>query len=180
MTVRRQEMKEPGMKEPRLEMARIAVLIAVSMVGLGGLAAGALVGQAAAATTERLVVDRFTGLALGGVDPVAYFTDAKMRAGRPEFVLQAQGAVRRFQNENNRAFFRANPEIYAPRFGGYDPVDVARGVAVAGNPRLWLIHGQRLYLFAREENQAAFAANPEKVLQTATDIWPDVWEKLAQ
>ena len=27
------------------------------------------------ATTERLVTDRFTGLAIGGFDPVAYFTE---------------------------------------------------------------------------------------------------------
>ena len=34
----------------------------------------------------------------------------------------------------NRAAFAANPDIYMPRFGGYDPLGVARGVAVAGNP----------------------------------------------
>ena len=169
------------MKQRRFEMARIAVLIVLFAVGLGGLAGGALVGQPAfASTTERLVVDRYTGLALGGVDPVAYFTDAKMRTGRPEVELRAQGAVWRFENEDNRAFFLANPEIYAPQFGGYDPVDVARGIAVAGRPRLWLIHGQRLYLFAREESQAAFAADPEKVLRPAADNWLDVRETLAQ
>ena len=71
------------------------------------------------------------------------------------------GAVWRFRNEGNRAAFVGHPEIYGPQFGGYDPVDVARGVTVAGNPRFWLIRGQRLYLFGREEAATAFAANPE-------------------
>ena len=37
---------------------------------------------------------------------------------------------------------------------------VARGVTVAGNPRFWLVSGERLYLFGREENRDAFAADP--------------------
>jgi hypothetical protein len=43
--------------------------VAVS-AGLG------LVGPIGAATTERVVVDRNSGLAISGFDPVAYFTDA--------------------------------------------------------------------------------------------------------
>jgi len=35
-----------------------------------------------AATTERIVVDWHTGLAIGGYDPVAFFTDGKPIAGR--------------------------------------------------------------------------------------------------
>ena len=49
------------------------------------------------------------------------------------------GAVWRFRNEGNRASFVAHPEIYGPQFGGYDPVDLGRGVTYAGNPRFWVI-----------------------------------------
>ena len=58
-----------------------------------------------------------------------------------EFEASQAGAVWRFRNEGNRASFVAHPEIYGPQFGGYDPIDVARGVTVAGNPRFWLIVG---------------------------------------
>ena len=71
--------------------------------------------------------------------------------GLPDFEVAAAGAVWRFRNEGNRASFVAHPEIYGPQFGGYDPVDLARGVTYAGNPRFWLVNGQRLYLFGREE-----------------------------
>ena len=107
-----------------------------------------------------MVVNRYTGLAIEGFDPVAYFVDGQASVGLAEFEASAAGAVWRFRNEGNRASFAAHPEIYGPQFGGYDPVDVARGVTVAGNPWFWLISGQRLYLFGREDNRKAFAADP--------------------
>jgi YHS domain-containing protein len=170
MTPPRQEFKERW-----LEFARIAALC--------GLLPGVFLWAnplARAATTERVVVDRFTGLAIGGVDPVAYFTDKQMRVGEADFELTAMGAVWRFCNADNRTFFQAAPQVYAPQFGGYDPVDVARGVAVAGVPRLWIVHAQRLYLFSREESRDAFAADPEQVLHSADAAWPRVRDALAE
>src|SRR4051812_21152366 len=44
-----------------------------------------------AATTERVVADRYTGLAIGGFDPVAYFTDAQPVRGDADYELSAAG-----------------------------------------------------------------------------------------
>jgi hypothetical protein len=148
---------------------------------LAGVAAMAGVEIAAqAATTERVVVDRYTGLALGGFDPVAYFTDARPMAGQPGFEVSEGGAVWRFRNEGNRAFFVRHPEIYGPQFGGYDPTGLARGVTFAGNPRFWLISGQRLFLFGAEESRDAFAADPSAVMREAKQRWPGLKETLAR
>ncbi len=133
-----------------------------------------------AATTERVVANRFSGLAIEGYDPVAYFVDARPMVGLPEFEASAAGVVWRFRNEGNRASFVAHPDIYGPRFGGYDPVDLARGVPVAGNPRFWLVSGERLYLFGREENRDAFAADSERLLKLANSRWPALERDLAQ
>lgn len=133
-----------------------------------------------AATTERVVVSRFSGLAIDGFDPVAYFADARPEMGSEQFEASASGAVWRFRNEGNRASFVAHPDIYGPQFGGYDPIDVARGVTVAGNPNFWLISGQRLYLFGREETRNAFAADPAAVLSKAIARWPALEQNLAQ
>jgi YHS domain-containing protein len=134
---------------------------------------------ARAATTERVVVNRHTGLAIAGFDPVAYFTDSEAKVGEAGFEAAQGGAVWRFCNDQNRSFFLARPDIYAPQFGGYDPVDVARGVAVPGNSRLFLVSGQRLYLFAREDSRNAFAANPEQYLHDARRQWPALMAELA-
>jgi hypothetical protein len=135
---------------------------------------------AQAATTERVIVNHYTGVAIEGFDPVAYFVDARPVIGLPDFEASEAGAVWRFHNEGNRASFVAHPEIYGPQFGGYDPTDLARGVTFAGNPRFWLISGQRLYLFGREESRDAFAADPERFLRDANLRWPPLEQGLAQ
>jgi hypothetical protein len=135
---------------------------------------------ALAATTERVVVNRYSGLAIEGFDPVAYFTDSVAVQGAPDFEASEAGAVWRFRNEGNRASFMAHPEIYAPQFGGYDPIDLGRGVTYAGNPRFWVVTGQRLYLFGREETRDAFTADPSRFLKDATARWPALEQGLAQ
>ena len=133
-----------------------------------------------AGTTERVVSDRFTGLAIAGFDPVGYFTDARALPGDPAYELSEEGVVWRFHNEGNRASFAAHPEIYGPQFGGYDPVDVSRGVAYPGNPQLWLVKDQRLYLFGREESRDAFAAAPAAVLAAARKRWTVLRSELSR
>jgi hypothetical protein len=131
-------------------------------------------------TTERIVVNRYSGLAIEGFDPVAYFTEAQPVLGLPDFEAAESGAIWRFHNASNRDAFAAHPEIYGPQFGGYDPIDVARGVAYAGNPRFFVVTGQRLYLFGREESRNAFAANPARFLKDARARWPGLEKTLAQ
>ena len=133
-----------------------------------------------AATTERIVVNRFSGVAIEGFDPVGYFVDGGPVQGTAEFEASLWGAVWRFRNEGNRAEFLAHPEVYGPQFGGYDPTDIARGVVIAGNPRFFVISAQRLYLFSREDSRDAFAANPERFLYEVGKRWPALQEQLSQ
>src|SRR5262245_41408264 len=132
-----------------------------------------------AATAERIVVDRHTGLAIGGFDPVAYFVEAEAGLGRGGFEDALADTAWRFRNEGNRAAFVDNPEVYMPRFGGYDPVAVAREVGVEGNPRIWLIVENRLYLFYSPEARAAFADNFRTIIEAAARSWPAVQTTLS-
>lgn len=132
-----------------------------------------------AATTEYIVTDRNSGLAIHGFDPVAYFTNRAPLLGRGEYEHRHAGVVWRFRNPGNLGAFAADPDIYMPRFGGYDPIGVGRGVAVAGDPRIWLIVGDRLYLFQSPESKAAFAADSEHAAAAADDAWPTVQRTLS-
>jgi hypothetical protein len=174
MTAERQEScrRRPG-------LALIGLL--AGLAAFGSLEAGFWtgVGTALGATTERVVVNRYTGLAIEGFDPVAYFVDTRPVRGLPHFEAAAEGAVWRFRNDSNRSAFVAHPEIYGPQFGGYDPIDLARGVTYAGNPRFWMVSGQRLYLFGREENRTAFAADPARFVKEAASHWPEALRTLA-
>ncbi len=135
---------------------------------------------ALAAFTERVVVDRNTGLAIGGYDPVAYFTDGSAIAGQEAFEVSLGGAVWRFCNEANKAFFLASPDIYAPQFGGYDPVDLVRGNIVAGRAQIFLIAERRLYLFNHVDNRDKFAAAPQRFARKAADHWPALRDTLPE
>jgi hypothetical protein len=179
MTAQRQERHvSRGETGIRPGIALIALLTGFAWAGLGALIC--LPFAAGATTTERVVVNRYSGLAIEGFDPVAYFANARPTVGLPDFEVSESGAVWRFRNEGNRASFVAHPDIYGPQFGGYDPISLARGVTFAGNPRFWLISGERLYLFGREEHRDAFAADPEQFLRQANARWPQLEQELAQ
>jgi hypothetical protein len=133
-----------------------------------------------AAPADRLVVDPASGLAISGFDPVAYFTENKALLGRPDVELTQNDAVWRFRNVGNRAAFAEHPEVYAPQFGGYDPVAIERETSVAGHPQIWAVAGERLYLFYDAKARAVFLQNPGRVLENATRKWPAVARTLAR
>jgi hypothetical protein len=155
-----------------LDAGRKAALIAI----LSSMPAATLI----AATSEQVVQDRHTGLALGGVDPVNYFTEGQPHAGLADFETSEAGAVWRFRNSGNLLMFKARPDVYGPQFGGYDPVDIARGVPCPGNPQIWLISGQRLYLFSSENHRDAFVADATRALRDAQAQWPVLRITLAE
>jgi YHS domain-containing protein len=92
----------------------------------------------------------FTGLvpgtAVGGYDAVAYHTQGKPVQGSTEFTHQWKGAEWRFASQENLETFRADPEAYAPQFGGYCAYGVAKGYAVKGEPEVWKVVDGKLYL----------------------------------
>ena len=144
------------------------------------LAASLLAGPAGAGTSERIVADPNSGLAIYGFDPIAYFTDGTPVRGREDVELIFSDAVWRFRHESDRAAFLAHPDVYAPQFGGYDPVDVAQGRTIPGHPQLWLVRGQRLYLFASERNRATFARTAGVLLVDAYQRWPALHDSLPE
>jgi hypothetical protein len=161
---------------PSAADTRLAITFAVL-----GLLFEPLVGgrPVAAATTELIITDRNSGLAIYGFDPVAYFVDGAPSQGRGEFEYRHAGVVWQFRNPGNRAAFAHDPDVYAPRYGGYDPIALGRGVPLAGNPRIWLIADERLYLFHTAENRKAFAADEARAVQAADEAWPSVQRTLS-
>jgi hypothetical protein len=163
MTAARQKRKQYC-----FSLAAVAALLAYA-----GLAFLMAPGPAASAG-ERIVVDWHTGLAIDGYDPVAFFIDGKPLQGSSNLELRKGDVVWRFINVGNRAAFAAAPDVYMPQYGGYDPIGVARGLAVAGNPNVWLIQGQRLFLFYDSARRQKFTSDPNRVMSSADRKWPDV------
>jgi hypothetical protein len=154
--------------------AAAAMLAGVALMSGAGMSAPLL-----AAVLERVAVDPHTGLAIAGFDPVAYFTEGQALQGDGDFEQAFAGAVWRFRNEGNQAAFAADPAVYAPRFGGFDPAGVARGVPVPGNPQYWLIRDQSLYLFYSDDSKSEFLRDPDRLIATADSAWPKVQYQIA-
>jgi len=134
----------------------------------------------AAGPAPALVADPYTGLAISGFDPVAYFTDKAPRAGKAELELSLAGGIWRFRNEGNRAEFAEHPDVYMPEFGGYDPVAIARDASVPGHPLFWSVTGERLYLFYSEKAREEFLADPGRVIAAAKRKWPRLARTIAR
>jgi hypothetical protein len=143
--------------------------------------AGTVAASAGSATaTSPLVVNPETGLALSGYDPVAYFTRHIPTFGRSDQELSFRGAVWRFENPGNRSAFVAHPDVYMPRFGGYDPVAISRGTSVPGHPLFWALTGERLYLFYSSKARDDFLADPGRIIAIAERKWPEVAQTVAR
>jgi YHS domain-containing protein len=92
------------------------------------------------------------GIALRGYDPVAYFSDGKATAGNSAYTYEWHGTQWTFASAGNQAAFAAEPEHYAPQFGGYCAFAVSRGTTADGDPHQWAIVDDKLYV-----NNNAFA-----------------------
>lgn len=145
-----------------LEVAS-ALTIALTLAGAAGPQEARAQAEAlppALGTTEVFVGDDWSGFGLNGFDPVSYFAPSGPEAGREGVELIWGGLAWRFASAANRRAFEQDPEVYAPRIGGYDPTAAAEGRLVAGLPTLFLVRDDRLYLFRNGHARARFLADP--------------------
>ena len=59
------------------------------------------------------------GVAIKGYDTVAYFTQGRAVKGKKEFSYEWSDAKWYFASAEHRDLFAAEPERYAPKYGGY-------------------------------------------------------------
>lgn len=158
--------------------AALQVAIALTLAAAGARAGSATL-PPALGTTEALVGDDWSGFALGGFDPVSYFTPAGPAPGKAGIELIWGGLAWRFAGPANRAAFEQDPPAYAPRIGGYDPTAAAEGRLVAGTPILFLVSDGRLYLFRNDHARARFLADPT-IAARAEARWPELARRLVR
>ncbi|MDZ4692051.1 YHS domain-containing (seleno)protein [Terricaulis sp.] len=113
-------------------------------------------------------------VAVGGYDPVAYFTDGRPVRGVERFRVTHQGYEYRFANAENLAAFRASPARYLPQYGGYCAWAVSQGYTAAGNPNNWRIVDGRLYLNYNAEIQTRWEGDIPGHIRRANTNWPGV------
>jgi len=112
------------------------------------------------------------GVAIGGADPVAYFSAGRFVEGSREFAADWNGASWRFASAANRQRFLAEPERYAPRYGGYCAYAVAHNYTAKIDPEAWSIVEDRLYLNYNKKVRARWSKKQGEFIEQANQNWP--------
>ena len=113
-----------------------------------------------------------TAYAIGGYDPVAYFTDAKAVAGKPELEASARGARFLFANPEHRALFIKDPDRYLPAYDGYCAYGVSRGYLVKVDPQAFTVRNNKLYLNYSLEVRSEWLRDVEERIRVANKNFP--------
>jgi YHS domain-containing protein len=113
-------------------------------------------------------------IAIKGYDPVAYFTEMKPVKGSPEFEYTWKGALWLFSSATHRDMFKAEPEKYAPRYGGYCAYAVSQGRIADIDPDAWTIYRGRLYLNLNKDVQKLWEKDKPGYIRKADENWPGV------
>jgi YHS domain-containing protein len=128
----------------------------------------------AAARDSEIYTGFFNKVAVGGYDSVAYFTQNRPVKGDTKFSTQYKGVEWRFANEEHKSKFIANPEQYAPQYGGYCAWAVAQGHTASGDPTKWKIVDGKLYLNYDADVQKKWEADVPGFISKANKNWPTV------
>src|SRR5262245_58149196 len=126
----------------------------------------------ASARSPEIHTGIVSSTAVGGYDPVAYFTDGKPVEGKPDITWRWKGATWRFANEKNRDAFKAKPEAYAPQYGGHCAWAVSNGYTSKGDPKYWRVVNGKLYLNYNAKVQSDWERDMSGHIGKADKNWP--------
>jgi len=126
---------------------------------------------------EPIYTATFSNVAIKGYDPVAYFTDNAPVQGSETYQYPWQGAVWYFSSAKNLALFKANPEQYAPQYGGYCAYAVANGKTAKIDPSQFSIVDGKLYLNYNAKIQSRWLEQRDHYIGLADRHWPAILAK---
>ncbi|MCG8533023.1 MAG: YHS domain-containing protein [Desulfovibrionales bacterium] len=133
-------------------------------------------------SSASLAVQRFHttvlgNVAVGGYDPVAYFTEGKPVKGLRKYSYKWKGANWRFSSREHMSLFKSDPERYAPRYGGHCAWAVStRKMLYRGNPRSWKIVDGALYLNHNPTVEQRWLEDTEGHIKKADSVWEEILE----
>jgi YHS domain-containing protein len=91
------------------------------------------------------------GVAIDGFDPVAYFTENQAIKGNATHSCQYQNRTWHFSSAENRDKFLANPEQFAPQYGGYCSHSIHENKLVRSDPQSFIVRDNKLYLYYNDK-----------------------------
>lgn len=116
-------------------------------------------------------------LALDGYDAVAYFKTGKPTQGVAQHAVTWNGATWQFASAENKAAFEADPQAFAPQYGGYCAWAVSEGYTAKGDPNVWRVVDGKLYLNYNVSVQTGWEKDIPGRIAKGDKNWPTVLGK---
>lgn len=113
-------------------------------------------------------------VAINSTDPVAYFEQEKPVSGSADHKVKWNGAEWYFASQRNASKFKADPETYAPVFGGYCAFAASRGYLAPTIPEAWTIYEGKLYLNANLRAQELWRQDIPANIAAGLKNWPGI------
>lgn len=155
-------------------------LLASLLLGATMLAASPIAFPQGTAFADEITNFVKDGAAIGGTDPVAYFTEHKPVQGQDQFTADYQGVTWKFASAENRDLFKADPAKYAPQYGGFCAFGASKGFKVPVIPDAWKIVDGKLYLNNSAAVQERFLADTQGIIHDADLNWQVIKDKKAE
>jgi YHS domain-containing protein len=112
--------------------------------------------------------------AIRGYDPVAYFKMNKAVKGSKKYSTMWQGAEWHFSSQNNLDAFIAEPEKFAPQYGGYCAYGVAQGYTPEIDPHAFAVRDGKLYLNLSKVVLQRWKQDTPGYIAEANKNWPEL------
>lgn len=110
--------------------------------------------------------------ALGGYDPVSYFTENKSMKGKETLKFKYEKEIWLFASEKHLALFRENPEKYIPQYGGYCAWAAGeKKKFYPSDPSVFLIYKDKLYLNNNKKVHERWQKKKDEYIQSADQFW---------
>ncbi|MEL6530760.1 MAG: YHS domain-containing (seleno)protein [Pseudomonadota bacterium] len=114
-------------------------------------------------------------VAVSGYDTVSYFQGNGVPVkGDARFMVKYNGAEWHFSSQSNADKFKANPEAFAPQYGGHCAWAMSRGSLAPGDPTLYKIHGGKLYLNFNQNVQKTWLGDVEGFIAKSDPAWTKI------
>ena len=134
-------------------------------------AAGVVTGQLELGDAQPVV-------GLNGFSPIALTKNRQWNRGSPRFSWDYKDVTYHLASREELVEFRNNPESFAPKLLGCDPVILWESdKAVAGDIRFGAFFDDELFLFRSDERRKQFKANPEKYIRLQHALKADQVER---
>lgn len=131
---------------------------------------------ASSSAADPINTSFFGNIAIQGYDPVAYFQQNQAVKGSKKHQHEWQGAKWNFSSAANRDIFAANPEKYAPQYGGYCAYAVSHNSTAGIDPDQFTILDGKLYLNYNAKIQKKWQQDRESYIEQADKNWPKLLE----